>query len=113
LAKYNPDKLQEKIFMNENGLNQEQITELKTDVPQWQIIERDGIKRLKREFEFEDFAQALAFTNRVGDIAEAENHHPKLVTEWGGVTVSWWSHDAGGLQHNDFVMAAKTDQQYS
>ena len=98
--------------MSEQIANPKEINELKAKIPAWQIVERDGVKRLKREFEFEDFKQALAFTNRVGDIAEQENHHPKLVTEWGEVTVSWWSHEAGGLQPNDFPMAARTDKQY-
>lgn len=98
--------------MNQKTVNQDQFAALKSQIPKWQIVEQDDVKRLKREFEFEDFAQALAFTNRVGDIAEAEDHHPKLVTEWGEVTVTWWSHDAGGLQRKDFTMAAKTDEAY-
>ena len=81
-------------------------------MPEWQIVEQDGVKRLKRVFKFDDFAKALAFTNRVGEIAEEEDHHPVLVTEWGRVTVTWWTHKIGGLHRNDFVMAAKTDRQY-
>jgi 4a-hydroxytetrahydrobiopterin dehydratase len=61
-------------------------------------------------FRFDDFAQALAFTNAVGELAEAENHHPALLTEWGRVTVTWWTHVSRGLSRNDFVMAAKTDE---
>jgi len=52
---------------------------------------------------------ALAFTNRVGALAEAEGHHPALLTEWGRVTVTWWTHKIRGLHRNDFIMAAKTD----
>ena len=55
------------------------------------------------------FAAALAFTNRVGALAEAEGHHPALLTEWGHVTVTWWTHKIRGLHRNDFIMAAKTD----
>jgi 4a-hydroxytetrahydrobiopterin dehydratase len=65
---------------------------------------------LVRALSFPDFARALAFTNAVGALAEAENHHPALLTEWGRVTVSWWTHAIGGLHRNDFLMAAKTDQ---
>jgi 4a-hydroxytetrahydrobiopterin dehydratase len=72
-------------------------------------VEKDGIKRLERSFLFDDFAQALAFTNKVGQIAEEEGHHPDILTEWGRVTVSWWTHKIGGLHKNDFIMAAKTD----
>jgi 4a-hydroxytetrahydrobiopterin dehydratase len=81
-------------------------------VPEWQIIERDGVKQLERVFQFPDFLQALAFTNRVGAIAEAEGHHPALLTEWGKVTVTWWTHKIKGLHRNDFIMAAKTDEVY-
>jgi 4a-hydroxytetrahydrobiopterin dehydratase len=77
-------------------------------VPDWQIIERDGIKRLERTFK--NFAQAVAFTNKVAEIAEAEGHHPAILTEWGKVTVTWWTHKIKGLHRNDFIMAAKTDQ---
>ena len=59
---------------------------------------------------FDDFAGALAFTNRVGEIAEREGHHPALLTEWGRTTVTWWTHKIGGLHRNDFIMAAKTDE---
>ena len=56
-----------------------------------------------------DCAGALAFTNRVGALAEREGHHPALLTEWGRVTVTWWTHKIRGLHRNDFIMAAKTD----
>ena len=82
---------------------------LKPQVPDWAVVEREGIPRLERVFEFPDFVQALAFTNRVGDIAEEEGHHPALLTEWGRVTVTWWTHKIRGLHRNDFIMAAKTD----
>lgn len=81
-------------------------------VPAWNLVERDGIKRLERTFRFKNFAQALAFTNRVGELAEAEGHHPAILTEWGKVTVTWWTHVIRGLHRNDFIMAAKTDQLY-
>jgi 4a-hydroxytetrahydrobiopterin dehydratase len=96
----------------EPTVTEEEMTELKPKVPDWEVVEQDGVKRLKRVFRFEDFAGALAFTNKVGEIAEAEGHHPQLVTEWGRVTVRWWTHKIDGLHRNDFVMAAKTDRQY-
>lgn len=79
-------------------------------VADWQIVERDGIKRLERTFKFKNFVEAVAFTNKVADIAEAEGHHPMIITEWGKVTVSWWTHKIKGSHRNDFIMAAKTDK---
>ena len=87
-----------------------EIAELQVQVPDWEIVASEGIKRLRRTFVFDDFAQALAFTNRVGRLAEEERHHPALLTEWGRTTVTWWTHKIKGLHRNDFVMAAKTDE---
>ena len=78
------------------------------ELPQWWIIEQDGVPRLQRVFTFKDFAAALAFTNEVGRIAEEAQHHPLIVTEWGRVTVQWWTHSIGGLHRNDFILAART-----
>jgi 4a-hydroxytetrahydrobiopterin dehydratase len=88
------------------------LAELRPLVPDWELIEVDGVPQLRRTFAFDDFVHALKFTNRVAAIAEAEGHHPALVTEWGRVTVSWWTHKIRGLHRNDFVMAAKTDGLY-
>lgn len=74
--------------------------------------EREGIPRLERAFRFPDFAGAMDFARRVGAAAEAADHHPSLLVEWGRVTVSWWTHKIRGLHRNDFVMAAKTDALY-
>jgi 4a-hydroxytetrahydrobiopterin dehydratase len=82
-------------------------------VAEWQIIERQNIQRLERLFKFKNFVEAMAFTDKVGELAEAEAHHPALLTEWGKVTVTWWTHKIKGLHRNDFIMAAKTDQLYT
>jgi 4a-hydroxytetrahydrobiopterin dehydratase len=87
----------------------EEIDRLHPQVPSWSVIEKDGIKRLERIFKFKDFNEALSFTNMVGKIAEGEGHHPAILTEWGKVTVAWWTHKIKGLHRNDFIMAAKTD----
>jgi 4a-hydroxytetrahydrobiopterin dehydratase len=84
--------------------------ELLTQIPEWRVTEEDGVPRLSRTFAFPDFAAALEFTNRVGAIAEEEGHHPALLTEWGRVTVQWWTHKIRGLHKNDFIMAARTDE---
>ncbi len=87
-----------------------EIQLLLKNIPGWEVTEEDGISRLQRTFTFPDFRQALAFTNRVGELAEREQHHPKLVTEWGKVTVIWWTHSVNGLHMNDFIMAARTSE---
>lgn len=86
--------------------------ELQSQIPDWQRIERDGIPQLVRQYKFKDFAAALSFTLKVGELAEQEGHHPAILTEWGRVTVSWWTHKIRGLHRNDFIMAAKTDTLY-
>ncbi len=87
----------------------EEQAELTPQIPEWSIVDRDGVSRLERLFTFPDFASALAFTNRVGALAEEEGHHPALLTEWGKVHVSWWTHKIRGLHRNDFICAARTD----
>ncbi len=90
-----------------------EIAEIRPQVPGWNIVEVDGVKRLEKVFAFDNFVHALAFTNKIGELAEEEGHHPALLTEWGKVTVTWWTHKIGGLHRNDFIMAAKTDQAYA
>ncbi len=97
---------------DEPPVSDEEIPPLHQQVPDWRIVERDGIKRLERVFKFKNFAQALHFTNQVGSLAEEEGHHPTILTEWGRVTVTWWTHKIKGLHQNDFIMAAKTDRLY-
>ena len=93
-------------------LTDAEIADLQPQIPDWRVIEVNGMRRLERVFTFKDFVAALAFTNLVGDLAEEEGHHPAILTEWGRVTVSWWTHKIKGLHRNDFIMAAKTDELY-
>lgn len=79
-------------------------------IPQWRVVEHEGVRRLQRIFTFPDFAAAIRFTDRVAAAAEEAGHHPSLLTEWGRVTVTWWTHKIGGLHRNDFIMAARTDE---
>lgn len=88
---------------------EQESEELMQQLPQWRIRTESGVDKLQCVYEFADFAAALVFTNQVGELAEAYNHHPALLTEWGKVTVSWWTHKIGGLHRNDFRLAAKTD----
>ena len=87
-----------------------EIAEYSRQIPEWEIVDREGIPALERVFRFRDFVAALEFTNRVGELAEEQGHHPALLTEWGRVTVTWWTHKIRNLHVNDFVMAAKTDR---
>lgn len=93
-------------------VEQEEVAGLHPQVPEWDLISEDGISKLERVFKFNNFQRALDFTNEVGNLAEAEGHHPRLVTEWGRVAVTWWTHKIRNLHRNDFVMAAKSDQIY-
>ena len=94
-------------------LTDAEIKEFLRQVPDWHQIETQGVKQLQRTFKFADYPAALAFTQAVGEIAQAAGHHPALLTEWGQVTVTWWTHKIHGLHENDFIMAAKTNQLYS
>ena len=94
----------------EPTLTDAELAELHPQVSDWQIVEVDGVKRLQRMFKLKNFIEAVAFTHKVAMIAEKEDHHPLIVTEWGRVTVQWWTHKIKGLHKNDFIMAAKTDE---
>jgi 4a-hydroxytetrahydrobiopterin dehydratase len=91
-------------------LNQNEVSQLITRLPGWQINMKAAELRLEKEFEFADFRKAIAFTNQVAQVANEEDHHPTILTEWGKVTVTWWTHKINGLHLNDFIMAAKTDR---
>jgi 4a-hydroxytetrahydrobiopterin dehydratase len=98
---------------DEPPFSQAQIDEFRPQVPDWDVAVEKDVPRLRRTFKFKDFASALAFTQEVGEAAEEQGHHPVIQTEWGKVTVSWWTHKIKGLHQNDFIMAAKTDALYA
>ncbi|HEY1262712.1 MAG TPA: 4a-hydroxytetrahydrobiopterin dehydratase [Terriglobales bacterium] len=76
-------------------------------VPHWKAVNEHHITRT---FAFPDFKQALAFVNRVGDLAEQQGHHPDILLTWGKAEVTLWTHKIDGLTESDFIMAAKIDQ---
>ncbi len=76
--------------------------------PEWMLI--DDAHLLVKEFRFKNFAEAIAFANKVGEIAEAEQHHPDLSVAWGRVGVELTTHAIEGLSENDFILAAKIDK---
>ena len=81
-----------------------------TQTPDWCLLENGT--RLERRFSFQTFAIALAFVNRVGDLAEEEGHHPDISFGWGYANVLFYTHKIGGLHENDFIMAAKVNRLY-
>jgi 4a-hydroxytetrahydrobiopterin dehydratase len=78
--------------------------------PGWEAVDDH---HLARSFQFQDFAEALAFTNRVGELAESQGHHPDLHLAWGRVRVEVWTHKIDGLHESDFIFAAKCDRLYA
>lgn len=91
-------------------ITRREIDEFMPLIPEWRIVAVDGVQRLQRDFEFDDFVQALEFVNRIGSLAEAEGHHPSILLEYGRVTLTWWTRKVGGLHVNDFIMVARSDE---
>lgn len=93
---------------NTPPLAPDRVRELLAQVPDWRLA-ADG-KRIARNWRVLDFAAGLDFLCRIGDVAEAEDHHPDLhLANYRDVTVELWTHAAGGLTENDFILAAKID----
>jgi len=89
-------------------MTRSEIETYRDHIPQWSVRED---KYIDREFQFKDFVEALAFVNKVGDIAEAEGHHPDiLIFSWNKVKITLWTHAIGGLSINDFIVAVKIDR---
>lgn len=82
---------------------------LLAELPGWAIRREDGVDMLSKTYRYPDFVAALGAAGRIGALAEAEDHHPRLVVEYGRLGVTWWTHTIGGLHMNDFVMAARTE----
>lgn len=87
------------------------IAALLPQLPGWSVEESGPQPALTRRFEFKAFMPAMDFANRIAAVAEVEGHHPELVIGWGYVIVRSWTHVAGGLTENDFILAAKVDRE--
>ncbi len=94
-------------------MTEEQMSNYTSQVPDWQIIDKESIAKLQKEFKFKNFVEAITFADKIGALAEENGHHPRLIIDWGKVTVLWWTHAVKGLHRNDFIMAAKTDELYT
>jgi len=104
------DLTQKKCVPCEGGVScllDNEIKTLSTEVADWNVTDN---KKLNRSFKFKDFLTALAFVNKVGEIAEAEGHHPNICFTWGKVDFEIWTHAIGGLHENDFILAAKINE---
>ena len=88
---------------------QDQIQILLSEINGWVLIE-EPINKIQKVFSFKSYKDSVDFSNKVASLADAEDHHPQIVLEWGKVTVIWWSHKIEGLHKNDFICAAKTDK---
>jgi 4a-hydroxytetrahydrobiopterin dehydratase len=80
-----------------------------SQVEGWSLVSGESGNRIEKEYRFPDFVKALAFVNRLGEVAEAEGHHPDVFLTWGKVKINLWTHSIGGLSENDFILAAKAD----
>jgi 4a-hydroxytetrahydrobiopterin dehydratase len=88
-------------------LKREELAKLQPQVPGWQVIDEH---HLSKAYKFPDFVTALAFVNRVGEVAEQEGHHPDIYLSWGKVEIRIWTHKINGLTESDFILAAKIDR---
>jgi 4a-hydroxytetrahydrobiopterin dehydratase len=84
-----------------------ELDRLAEQLPNWKVV--DG-HHITRQFKFSDFRQALAFVNRVGEVAEEQGHHPDILLSWGKADVTTWTHAINGLTESDFILAAKIDR---
>lgn len=89
------------------SLRGEELEKLHAQVPEWGVIQEHHLRRV---FNFPDFVSALAFVNKVGEVAEQEGHHPDIFLTWGKVEITIWTHKIDGLTESDFILAAKIDK---
>jgi 4a-hydroxytetrahydrobiopterin dehydratase len=90
-------------------LKGDELRQILQEVPQWKAVNEHHVTRA---FTFPDFKQALAFVNRVGEVAEQQGHHPDILLTWGKAEITMWTHKIDGLTRSDLIMAAKLDQLY-
>jgi 4a-hydroxytetrahydrobiopterin dehydratase len=88
-------------------LGPEEVARLLPQLKDWQVLENN--RKLSKRFLFDDFKQAMAFVNKIADLAESEGHHPDFTVHYSVVDVTLWTHAIGGLSDNDFILAAKID----
>ncbi|MBB1485348.1 4a-hydroxytetrahydrobiopterin dehydratase [Oceanospirillum sediminis] len=90
----------------------DELEQLLSELPDWELEVIDNVRQITRTYTFSNFRTAMQFSNAIADLAESEGHHPAILTEWGKVTLSWWTHKIMGLHKNDFILAARSDDIY-
>tara|TARA_Y200000002_G_C22436125_1_gene560155 strand:- start:89 stop:430 length:342 start_codon:yes stop_codon:yes gene_type:complete len=89
----------------------QQQQEYLKDLTGWEI-EKSDISKLVKEYKLSNYELSIKFANLIADLSESEDHHPKIILEWGLVKIEWWSHKIKGLHMNDFICASKCDDLY-
>lgn len=98
---------------DEPAISDAELADLHPEVPSWQLVREEGIRKLRHTFEFAESGRKEMFLKKLAELAARENHHPEIRDRGEKVTVTWWSHSLGDLHPNDFIMAAKTDGAFS
>jgi 4a-hydroxytetrahydrobiopterin dehydratase len=81
------------------------------DIPDgWQVVSIEGVERLVKSFKYKDFVTAMHFSNEMAELAELHNHHPMIISEWGKVTLHWWTHTAKGISDLDIKLAQLSNE---
>jgi 4a-hydroxytetrahydrobiopterin dehydratase len=76
----------------------------------WQVVSIEGIERLVKSFKYKNFVTAMHFSNEIAELAELHNHHPMIISEWGKVTLHWWTHTAQGISELDIKLAQLSNE---
>lgn len=92
--------------------SRQEIEEFLVKNHHWKLVSQAEQPRLKRDYHFKNYLITLNFVNQVGQLSEAQGHHPVLVVEWGSVSVEWWTHKINTIHLNDLIMASKCDALY-
>jgi len=103
------DRPLETCNKNSSALSDSDIQSLLNELKGWKVDSNSDLEQIFKIYTFRDFVTAQVFANVIADLAEQENHHPRICLEWGKVTLSWWTHSVSGLFINDFIMAARCD----
>lgn len=80
------------------------------ELDEWAQVSKSNRPELRKTFSFPDFSSGISFAGQIAEIADQQDHHPKISIEWGKVHLNWWTHTMNGLSENDFIMAAKIDR---
>lgn len=99
---------------DDKALGDDEIRSLQKEVPEWKLEYSNdrNLCFLARTYAFSSYEQVLSFHHEVGGLAEEQQHHPEMITQYGDITIRWWTHTVGGVHMNDFVLAAKCDSLY-